>query len=53
MFNEEYAEFLAVKYEARLITKPRRRRKSDKKGTRRCCFEGVRWEWKRKEEEEI
>ena len=49
MFNEEYAEFLAVKYEARLITKPRRRRKSDKKGTRRCCFEGVRCDWKRKE----
>ena len=49
LFNEEYAEFLAVKYEARLITKPRRRRKSDKKGTRRCCFEGVRCDWKRKE----
>ena len=42
MFNEEYAEFLAVKYEARLITEPCRRRKSDKKGTRGCCFEGVR-----------
>ena len=53
MFNEEYAEFSAVKYEARLITIPCCRRKSDKKGTRRCCFEGVRSDWKRKEEEEI
>ena len=49
MFNEEYAEFSAVKYEARLITIPCCRRKSDKKGTRRCCFEGVRCDWKRKE----
>ena len=53
LFNEEYAEFSAVKYEARLITIPCCRRKSDKKGTRRCCFEGVRCDWKRKEEEEI
>ena len=42
-----------MKYEARLITEPCRRRKSDKKGTRRCCFEGVRCDWKRKEEEGI